>query len=354
MILTIVAGVIVLSVLVIAHELGHFIAAKATGVWVEEFGIGFPPRLYGKKWGETLYSINWIPFGGFNKISGEIDPEPARGLARRGYGVRLLVISGGILMNLLLPFVLLAVAYMVPHNIINGQVVVEQVASGSPAETAGIKVGDTIVSVNNKSVKSFGDLARDIQLGMGTEISIALRHADATIETVRVVPRWRPPEGQGAVGIAYGYKDGKSAIVSESLPFWQAIPTGARDCIETLVLYKNGIIGMIVGTVPFVPAGPVGIVQVAGEVAHTGISPVLELTAFISIAIAITQIIPFPALDGGRVIFIVLEWLRRGKRVSPKTEGIVHSIGFMILIALMVLITYQDVIRWAGGGSLVP
>jgi len=98
----------------------------------------------------------------------------------------------------------------------------------------------------------------------------------------------------------------------------------------------------------------VGIVQVAGEVAHSGISPVLELTAFISIAIAITQIIPFPALDGGRMIFIVLEWLRRGKRVSPKTEGIVHSIGFMILIALMILITYQDVIRWATGGSLVP
>jgi regulator of sigma E protease len=354
MILTIVAGVIVLSVLVIAHELGHFIAAKATGVWVEEFGIGFPPRLYGKKWGETLYSINWIPFGGFNKISGEIDPEPARGLARRGYGVRLLVISGGILMNLLLPFVLLSVAYMVPHNIINGQVVVEQVAASSPAEMAGIKVGDTIVSVNNRPVKSFGDIARDIQLGLGTEISIALEHADATTETVRVVPRWRPPQGQGAVGIAYGYKDGKSAIVSESLPFWKAIPTGSRDCIETLILYKNGIIGMIVGTVPFVPAGPVGIVQVAGEVAHAGISPVLELTAFISIAIAVTQIIPFPALDGGRVIFIVLEWLRRGKRVSPKTEGIVHSIGFMILIALMVLITYQDVIRWAGGGSLVP
>jgi regulator of sigma E protease len=111
-------------------------------------------------------------------------------------------------------------------------------------------------------------------------------------------------------------------------------------------------VGMIIGTVPFVPAGPVGIVQVAGEVARTGISPVLELTAFISIAIAITQIIPFPALDGGRLIFIFLEWIRRGKRVSPRVEGIVHSIGFFVLIALMILITYQDIIRWATGGSL--
>jgi len=352
MILTIVAGVVVLSVLVIVHELGHFIMAKATGVWVEEFGVGFPPRLYGKKWGETIYSINWIPFGGFNKLPGEVDPTVPKALAARSHGVRMLVISGGILMNLLLPFVLLSVAYMVPHNIVNGQVVVQEVAPGSPAEMAGIKAGDTIISVNKKSVNSLGDLARDIQLGLGTEITIAIKHADATTETVRLVPRWRPPAGQGAIGTLS--QNVNSVIVSESLPFWRAIPIGSRDCIETLVLYKNGIIGMIIGTVPFVPAGPVGIVQVAGEVAHSGISPVLELTAFISIAIAITQIIPFPALDGGRMIFIVLEWLRRGKRVSPRVEGIVHSVGFMILIALMILITYQDVFRWATGGSLVP
>jgi regulator of sigma E protease len=326
--------------------------AKATGVWVEEFGVGFPPRLYGKKWGETIYSINWIPFGGFNKLPGEVDPTVPKALAARSHGVRMLVISGGILMNLLLPFVLLSVAYMVPHNIVNGQVVVQEVAPGSPAEISGIKAGDTIISVEGKPVNSTGDLARDIQLGLGTEVAIALKHADATTETVRLIPRWRPPSGQGAMGTLS--QTVNPEIVSESLPFWRAIPIGSRDCIETLVLYKNGIIGMIIGTVPFVPAGPVGIVQVAGEVAHSGVSPVLELTAFISIAIAVTQIIPFPALDGGRMIFIVLEWLRRGKRVSPRVEGIVHSVGFMILIALMILITYQDVIRWATGGSLVP
>ncbi|MCK4863152.1 MAG: site-2 protease family protein, partial [Dehalococcoidales bacterium] len=116
MILTLVAGIVVLSVLIIVHELGHFIAAKSTGVWVEEFGIGFPPRLYGKKWGETIYSINWIPFGGFNKISGEVDPTAPRALAAKSYWVRLLVLVGGILMNLILPFVLLSVAYMVPHD----------------------------------------------------------------------------------------------------------------------------------------------------------------------------------------------------------------------------------------------
>jgi regulator of sigma E protease len=352
MILTIVVGVIVLSVLIIVHELGHFFAAKATGVPVEEFGVGFPPRLYGKKWRDTIYSINWIPFGGFNKITGEIDPSVPKGLAGRGYGVRLLVLAGGIIMNLLLPVMLLSVAYMVPHNIVDGQVVIKEVAPGSPAEMAGIKVGDTIVSVNDQLVKSLGDLARNVQLHLGAEMEVTVTHADATTETVKLVPRWRPPADQGAVGTTSGTIN--AVIVSESLPFWRAIPTGARECIETLVLYKNGIIGMIIGTVPFVPAGPVGIVQVTGEVAHSGVSPVLELAAFISIAIAITQIIPFPALDGGRIIFVVLEWVRRGKRVSTRIEGIVHSIGFMVLLALLVLITYQDIFRWATGGSLIP
>jgi regulator of sigma E protease len=353
MILTIVAGVITLSVLIIVHELGHFIAAKATGNLVEEFGIGFPPRIYGKKFGDTIYSINWIPFGGFNKISGEVDPTEPRALAARSHAVRLLVMSGGIIMNLLLPFVLLAVAYMVPHNVINGEVVVEQIAPDSPAEMAGIRVGDTIISVNDKPVTSFSDLARAVQLGLGTEISIVLKHTGGTPETVRLVPRWRPPVGQGAIGIAYGYQD-TPVIVRESLPFWRAIPNGAIECIDTLILYKNGIIGMIIGTVPFVPAGPVGIVQVTGEVARTGISPLLELAAFISIAIAITQMIPFPALDGARIAFIVLEWARRGKRVSPRVEGIIHSVGFVILLGLMVLITYQDIWRWITGGSLIP
>jgi regulator of sigma E protease len=352
MILTIVAGIIVLSVLIIVHELGHYVTAKATGVWVEEFGIGFPPRLYGKKWGETIYSINWIPFGGFNKLSGEVDPTAPRALAARGYGVRLLVMSGGMLMNLILPFILLAVAYMVPHNIVEGQVQVEEVAPGSPAEMAGLKAGDIIVGINNKPVKNLSDLNRYVQLNLGAEIAVSLVHADTTEETVELVPRWQPPEGQGPIGTRSGTVNAE--IVSESLPFWEAIPVGARTCIETLILYKNGIVGMIIGTIPFVPAGPVGIVQVTGEVAHSGISPLLELAAFISIAIAITQIIPFPALDGGRILFVLLEWVRRGKRVSPRVEGIIHSIGFMVLLAIMVLITYQDIIRWASGESLIP
>ncbi len=351
MILTIVVGIVALSVLIIVHELGHFFAAKATGISVEEFGIGFPPRAYGRKWRGTIYSINWIPFGGFNKIAGEVDPTVPKGLASRGYGIRLLVLSGGIIMNLLLPFVLLSVAYMVPHDIVSGQVMVEEIAPNSPAEMAGIKAEDTLISVEGHEIKNGGDISRYIQLNLGKEISISVEHADASTETVELTPRWRPPEGEGAIGILYRTEN--AVIVSESYPPWEAVPIGARSCIEALVLYKNGIAGIILGTIPFTPAGPVGIVQITGEVAQSGISPLLELTAFISIAIAITQLIPFPALDGGRILFVLLEWIRRGKRVSAKTEGIVHSIGFMILLGLIVLITYQDIIRWISGGSLL-
>ena len=351
MLLTIVAGVVVLSVLVLAHELGHFMMAKATGCWVKEFGIGFPPRLYGKKYGDTIYSINWIPFGGFNAISGEVDPKEPRAMAARSHIVRLLVLGGGMLMNLLLPFVLLAVAYMVPHDIVVGQVQIQEISAGSPAELAGMKVGDIILSVNGKTVNSVGDLSREVQMHLGARVSIELKHADATIETIGVVPRWKPPEGQGAVGTAS--QTINYSIVSEHLPFWKAIPRGISECWETLILYKNGIIEMIIGAVPFVPAGPVGIVQVSGEVAHAGIGPLLDLTAFISIAIAITQLIPFPSLDGSRMLFVVVEWLRKGKRISPKIESIIHSVGFMILITFMLLITYQDIVRWITGGSLV-
>jgi regulator of sigma E protease len=350
--LAIVVGILTLSVLIIVHEFGHYTFAKLFGVWVEEFGIGFPPRIIGKKLGETIYSINWIPFGGFNKLSGEVDPKAPRSLASRSYLVRLLVMSGGILFNLLFPIVLLAVAYMVPHTMIKGDVQILEVAENSPAAGAGIAVGDSILAVNGETVAYSGDLSRDIQLHLGQEISITLRHADGTESVVTAVPRWRPPEGEGSLGVRTTTAD--LVQYRESLPFWKAIPTGAVSLWETMVLYKNGIIGMINGTIPFVPAGPVGIVQVTGEAASAGISPLLELAAFISIAIAITQIIPFPALDGGRIFFVFLEWVRGGKRVSPRTEGIVHSIGFIILLGLLVLITYQDIARWISGKSLIP
>ncbi len=316
--ITIVSFLGVLVVLIIAHELGHFVTAKASGVQVEEFGIGFPPRLISIKRGETRYSLNVVPLGGFVKMAGEEDPKVPGSLASKSIGTRLLVLSSGSLMNFLLPILLFSVAFMIPHDVVMGEVLVEEVAPASPAERAGIESGDIILSVNGKPVQNTGDLQRYVQLNLGREVSLLLKHADANTEEVQVVPRWRPPEEQGAIGVAV--RTFSPTIVRQHYPFWQAIPMGVRDCIQTFTLFKNGIIGMIIGTTPRVVAGPVGIAQLTGEVAKAGFSPLLEFAAFLSINLAIINILPLPALDGGRIAFVLLEGVRRGKRVSPKTE----------------------------------
>ena len=353
MLITIVAFLVVLAVLIIAHELGHFATAKAFGVKVEEFSLGFPPRLLSKKLGETRYSLSAIPLGGFVKMAGEVDPEASpRSLASKSIGARILVLSAGSLMNALLPLLLFSIAFMVPHNIVTGQVLVEEIAPNSPAAMAGIQSGDTIISINEKTLNNTIELSREIQLNLGKEVTMVINHSDSTTEEVQLTPRWRPPEGQGAIGILV--KTSNPTVVSQSEPFWRAIPLGVKECIETFVLFKNAIISLFIGTVSLQVAGPVGIAQMTGEVARAGISPLLEFAAFLSINLAIINIFPLPALDGGRIVFVLLEWIRRGKRISPKTEGLIHGIGFMLLMAAILAITYQDIIRIISGESLIP
>jgi len=352
MLITIAAFLGVLVVLIIAHELGHFVTAKAFGVKVEEFGLGFPPRLLSIRRGETLYSLNAIPLGGFTKMAGEEDPQVARSLASKGIGTRLLVLSAGSLMNFLLPLLLLSIVFMIPHNVVVGQVTVEKVAPNSPAAGAGIRPGDTILSVNGKPANNTGDVYRNIQLNLGEEITIFVRHSDGTTENIQVIPRWKPPEGQGATGMAVSTLN--PTITSQHYPFWKAIPLGVTTCLESFVLFKNAIFGMIIGATPVEVAGPVGIAQITGEMAKAGIGPLLEFAAFLSINLALINIFPLPALDGGRIAFVLLEWVRRGKRVSPKTEGLVHLIGFAMLMSVMLILTYQDIIRIVAGESLIP
>lgn len=352
MIITIVAFVVVLIVLVLVHELGHFFSAKACGVKVEELGIGFPPRLLGVKRGETVYSINAIPLGGFCKMAGEEDPDIDRSLASKSIGARVLVLSAGSLMNFIFPLILLSIAFMVPYNAVSGQVMVDEVSQGSPAAYAGIEAGDTILKVNDKNIYSTTDLARSIQLKLGEEVTVLVEHSDATTEEFQVVPRWRPPAEEGAIGVAISMED--AVTVKRSYPFWEAIPKGVVAGIESLVLFKNGIISMLIGAAPAGVAGPVGIAQLTGDAARAGISNLLEFAAFLSINLAIINILPLPALDGGRIVFVLAEWVRRGKRILPRTEGIIHLIGFALLIAFLVAVTYQDIIRIITGESLIP
>jgi regulator of sigma E protease len=351
-IVTIVSFVLILVALIIAHELGHFITAKAFKVKVEEFGLGFPPRIWGLKRGDTVYSLNWLPFGAFVKLLGEEDPAALGSLAGKGRGVRFLVLSAGSLMNLLLPVLLFAGSLMVPHDTIREDVFIKEVSTGSPAQMSGIASGDQLLTIDGRKVYNRVDVSYLIRLKLGQQINLELKATDGTLKRVSLTPRWSPPAGQGAAGIMIQPQNTQRLPVS--LPFWEAIPQGAVRAWETLVLFRNEIVLWFTGGSAPQVTGPIGIVQMTGEVAQAGFSPLLEFTALISLNLGILNLFPIPGLDGGRLIFVIVEWIRRGKRVSPKREGLIHFIGFITLITLIVIVSYFDVMRLLQGGSVFP
>lgn len=350
--LTIVVFLAILIFLMIAHELGHFATAKAFGVKVEEFGLGLPPRIWGFRRGETMYSINWIPFGAFVKLLGEEDPTAPRSLASKNRRVRFLILCGGSLVNFVLPVALFAVSFMIPHQVLVETVQVKEVAAGSPAETAGMAAGDTLLQIQGHEVRGRSDVSYYLTLNLGATVNVKLRTAEGAERTVYVTPRWNPPPGQGATGIMIQGLDSK--VISESLPFWEAIPQGVVRCWETLILFRNSVAMWITGSQTPVFTGPVGIAQMTGEVVQAGWGPVLEFTAVISINMGILNLFPIPGLDGGRLIFVIVEFLRRGKRISPRVEGLVHFAGFVALLLLIGVVSYFDIVRLVQGGSILP
>ena len=350
--LTTVSFIGILILLVFAHEFGHFITAKLARVKVEEFGIGFPPRIISFKRGETTYSLNAIPLGGFTKMLGEEDPTLPGSLASKSIPIRFLVLSAGSLMNILLPILLFSISFMIPHDMVLEQVQVKEVASGSPAQIAGIEPGDTILAINDHTIRNRRDVGYFIQLNLGSEVNVLLQRDELDKQEVSLKPRWNPPEGQGATGIAIIGVD--STIVRESYPIWKAVPSSIIHGWEILVLFRNEVVGWFIRGTPPQLAGPIGIAELTGEMAKAGLSPLLEFAALISINLAIINLFPFPGLDGGRLIFLALEWVRRGKRISPKREGLVHLIGFIVLILLIMVVSYYDIANIIQGESALP
>ena len=382
----------VLSLLVFIHELGHFLTAKKFGIKVTEFGFGFPPRLWGITIGETRYSINLIPLGGFVKMVGEEDPTEPRSFARQSILKRSIVLNAGSFMNLVLPIFIFTIILALPHDTLIGTVTITGVAPNSPAEKSNLRQGDAILEVNSQKISNHMDLVKDIGNLKGTEVELLIRKSSSNLgilgspdftssEYIYITPRRNPPSltvvnkvsipekeielrqakrynpsleigdtlQQGSLGVLIGTSNGK--IVKDRLSLQQSIPTAFSKMRDVISFSAQGIGNLFSkGENPGL-TGPIGIAQVTGEVAKVGIAPIFELTALISISLGIVNLFPIPALDGGRLMFVLLEGIRGGKRISPEKEGFIHLAGFMLLIGLVVVMSYFDIMRILGGDS---
>ena len=384
----------VLAFLVFIHELGHFLTAKRFGIKVLEFGFGFPPRIYGKQVGETIYSINAIPLGGFVRMLGEEDPTNERSFASQSPLKRVIVLVAGSFMNIVTPIVIFTILFILPHDVPVGTVTVMGVAPMSPASEAGIRPGDQILSVNGERVRHHYELIQKVTVNLGSETQLDVRRGSiisglgqspdfSVVESVTVVPRFNPPDltvvesvtdpetqvsvrdarrydgqlqagdtlTQGAVGVVIA--TGNLRAVKETQTPIEAVPNAVTRVWDVLTLTKNGFHTWIVGGPDPGIAGPIGIAQVTGQVAEAGISPFFEIVALISISLAIINLLPIPALDGGRLMFVLIEWARGGKRISPSKENLAHALGFVVLIGFIIVISFFDISRILSGGSVL-
>lgn len=348
--------------MVLVHEFGHFIMAKRAGMKVEEFGFGFPPRLWGIKKGETLYSINAVPFGGFVKIQGEDGGESDKpgSFTSKSTFKRFGVIAAGVTMNFFLAVFLLILGNFfglriglvddenIPTGVKDPQIQIIQVVGDSPAEKAGLKLLDEIKGFRFsdgavKNVINTKDVQDTVAQYAGQKIKILIKRGGDNLEK-EIEPRINPPAGQGAMGIQLAM----TGVVT--YPWYEALWRGAYDAV---ILTYNTIVGyyllfstlLFKGSLIADVSGPIGIATLTGQAARVGINYLIQFVAMISINLAVLNFIPFPALDGGRAVLLGLEKLRK-RPLNKKLENLINSVGFSLLIALMVYVTIKDISRF--------
>ncbi|MFH1610861.1 MAG: RIP metalloprotease RseP [Patescibacteria group bacterium] len=377
MLLTALGFFVILGIIVLVHELGHFITARIFKVKVHEFGLGFPPRLFGvykkdgkRKWiwgskqnaeevGETVYSLNKIPIGGFVNIKGQDgqNPEDKDSFANKPAWKRSIILVSGVLANFLLCAVVLMIIYIagtnisVDHRELNNARYIENVKiqvisinSNSPAETAGILKNDVILQLDNQKVKTVEQIQEYSAQKDGLLVNVQIQR-DEEILNLEVIPRVLETSNNRSV---FGIGLTKTADIA--FKWYAAIWYGIRDTIYLIGVIFVALWKIIkdiftTGQVSAEIAGPIGIARITGDVVKMGWIYALQFTALLSVNLGIINILPIPALDGGRLLFILIEKIR-GKTVKKNIENIIHTVGFAILMVLIVLVTYRDIIRW--------
>ena len=336
---------IFLSVLIFVHELGHFLFAKALKVEVEEFGLGFPPRLISYKFRNTIYSLNLIPFGGFVKIRGENDENDPLGFLNQPPIKKILIVLGGVLFNIIFAYFIFSLGYLWGLPEYSGKlenITVLQVFSDSPAEKAGIKIGDKILYFKYNGeiiqIKNLYKLKEELKPYLGKELTVGVERGKEKFET-KLIPEIK--NGVGPLGIAF------SSIKLEKKPFPSNFYYGFKRTYETIYNIIFAFIDFITRLfketkVAKEIVGPFGLYDIYTQMKTLGISYIFHFTALVSLNLALINILPFPALDGGRFIIYFGELIFR-RKLSFKIENIINTAGFVILILLMIIITIKDV-----------
>jgi len=351
--MTTILFIAILALLILVHETGHFLAAKKQGVKVEEFGFGLPPRIIGRKIGETIYSLNLIPLGGFVKLYGEEYHEvknkkaSSRAFVNKKPFQKMLIIVSGVIGNFLLGWFLISFLFTQGIKIPSNNIVIDKITLNSPAFYAGLKEQDIITGISLYdntiiSIKTSDDFIKEIKKYGDQEIKLLITRDQEKIALV-IVPRKNPPKGEGPLGVSI------ASYTERKYPWYKAPFYGFIESVNiTSKIFSElmKILGQVITLQkPKVDvAGPIGIARYAGEAIKYGLNAIVELIALLSFNLAIINIFPFPALDGGRLIFVIYEWLTK-KRINPKIERYVNTVGILFLLTLGILISINDVIK---------
>ncbi len=358
MVLTVILAFFSLIGLVTLHEFGHFIVAKRFGVRVEEFGIGYPPRIIGKKIGETIYSLNLLPFGAFVKMPGEIEHmEDSASFFKKPIWQRMLIVLAGVISFWIVAAILFSIVVGLGAptvisddetlGIANPKVQIVAVAKDSPAEQAGLRVGDNITEIKSphsgaQKIDKVKDLQDFAKANLGQELTATIERGKENSK-VSLLARANPPSGEGPLGIAL------ARVATKTYPWWQAPWRGILATVNMTEGVILGYAGAIANITKGVPSGveltgPVGIVSMFSQASKLGANYFLQFVGMVAVYVAIFNILPIPSVDGGKFLFLIIEAIRR-KPVSQKVEQNVTAVFFSLLVLLMIFVTIKDVIK---------